>query len=294
PVIREFEPIKHNGLFVRMSELSEIDKQVLVERHLISRDLVTDNPAKAVAISADETLSIMANEEDHLRIQVLLPGFDLAACWEQAEKIDSQLEKKMNFAFSSRMGYLTACPTNVGTGMRASVMLHLPALVLTKQINRVIQAIVKLGLTVRGLFGEGTEATGNFFQISNQVSLGRSESEIIDNIFRIINQILEYEQNARTALLNQNRSSLEDQVWRSYGILKNAHIISSSESIELLSNMCLGIDVGTIKGLSRKAINELFILSQPAHLQKLESKKLSTHQRDVQRADLIRKKLKTL
>ncbi len=292
PAVNSLELMKNNGLFVKMSGVSNINKQFLVERRLISREHIANTDAKAVAISADETVSVMLNEEDHLRIQVLQPGLNLDECWKRIGKIDSQLEKKLSFAFSVKWGYLTACPTNTGTGMRASVMLHLPSLVLTKQINRVIQAIIKLGLTVRGLFGEGTEAAGNFFQISNQVSLGRSEEEIIDNIKRIIRQVLEYEQNARQVLFNQNRSSVEDQVWRSYGILKNAHIISSSETIELLSNVRLGIDLGLIKGLTRETINELFILTQPAHLQKLENKSLNPHQRDVKRAELIREKVK--
>jgi len=171
-------------------------------------------------------------------------------------------------------------------------MLHIPALVLTKQINRVIQAILKLGLTARGLFGEGTEASGNFFQISNQVSLGRSEVEIIDNIKRIIAQVLEYEQNARGVLMTQNRKNVEDQICRAFGILRNAHIISSSETIELLSNVRLGMDLGLIKGLSREILNELFIQTQPAHLQKLDGKTLNSQQRDIKRAELIREKIK--
>ena len=292
PVVKELEMIRNNGLFLRMKELSSVDKQFLVERHLISREHIAKSESKGVAISADETLSIMINEEDHLRIQVLLPGFNLDECWEMIEKVDGELEKGLQFAFSPKLGYLTACPTNTGTGMRASVMLHLPALVLTKQINRVVQAIVKLGLTVRGLFGEGTEATGNFFQISNQVSLGRSEAEIMDNIKRIIKQVIEYEQNARQSLVAKNKSTLEDQIWRSYGILKNAHIISSQEAIELLSNVTLGIDAGLINGLTREVINEVFILTQPAHLQKLDGKNLTPQQRDVKRAGIIRERLK--
>ncbi|MBI4846755.1 MAG: protein arginine kinase [Candidatus Omnitrophica bacterium] len=291
PKLKALEQIKNNGLYLKMSDVSSIDKQLLVERHLISRELVAKVQSKAVVISNDETVSIMLNEEDHLRIQVLLPGFALDDCWKKSEQIDSVLEKQLSFAFSVKWGYLTACPTNTGTGIRASVMLHLPALVLTKQINRVIQAVVKLGLTVRGLFGEGTEAAGNFFQISNQVSLGRSEDEIIDNIKRIINQIIEYEHNARNALSTKNKSSVDDQVWRSYGILKNAHIISSSEAIELLSNVRLGIDMGLIKGLTREVVNELFILTQPAHLQKLEKKTFNSQQRDTKRAELIRSKI---
>jgi len=292
PAVSGLEPIKGTGLMLKILNMSNVDKQLLVERHLISRELVANQEARAVAISSDETVSIMINEEDHLRIQVLQPGFSLDDCWHRIEQIDNDLGKKLDFAFSVKWGYLTACPTNTGTGMRASVMSHLPALVLTKQINRVIQAIIKLGLTVRGLFGEGTEASGNFFQISNQVSLGRSEEEIIDNIKRIIKQVIEYEQNARQILLTQNRSSVEDQVWRSYGTLKNAHIITSSETIELLSNVRLGIDLGLIKGLTRQIVNELFILSQPAHLQKLEGKSLNPQQRDTKRAELIRQRIK--
>jgi protein arginine kinase len=292
PALMGLDQMKKNGLFLKMEDVSEVDNQLLIERHLISKELIADKAGRAVAISSDETISIMVNEEDHLRLQILQPGFSLSECWNIAEKMDSDLEKKLNFAFSAKLGYLTACPTNTGTGMRASVMLHLPALVLTKQINRVIQAIVKLGLTVRGLFGEGTEATGNFFQISNQVSLGRSESEIIDNIKRIINQVLEYEQNARQTLLTKNKNRLEDQVWRSFGVLQNARIISSAEAIELLSNVRLGFDLDLLKGFNREVINELFILTQPAHLQKLEEKTLSTNKRDIKRAELIRTKLK--
>lgn len=299
PVVTNLEVIKNGGMFLKMSEIANLDKQLLVERHLISREHAAQSaenkPASdsgAVGLNQEETISIMVNEEDHIRLQILEAGFQLDGCWEKAEDLDRQLEKKLNFAFSVKLGYLTACPTNTGTGMRASVMLHLPALVLTKQINRVIQAILKLGLTARGLFGEGTEASGNFFQISNQVSLGRSEGEIIDNIKRIIKQVLEYEQNARQVLMTQNRNNLEDQVWRSFGILKNAHIISNSETIELLSNVRLGMDLGLIKGLTREIINELFVLTQPAHLQKLEVKVLNSHQRDVKRAELIREKIK--
>ncbi|MFH2137633.1 MAG: protein arginine kinase [Candidatus Omnitrophota bacterium] len=292
PVVRELPPIKSTGLFLKIDDISNVDKQFLVERHLISRELVSHSDSKAVAINKDETVSVMINEEDHFRIQILQPGFSLDDCWKKIEAIDRALSQRLNFAFSPKLGYLTACPTNVGTGMRASVMLHLPALVTTKQINRVIQAIIKLGLTVRGLFGEGTEASGNFFQISNQVSLGRSEEEIIDNIKRIITQVLEYEQNARQVLIKQNKNGLADQVWRSFGILKSAHIISSSETIELLSNVRLGIDLGMIKGMTSKVINELFILTQPAHLQKIENKVLNAQQRDIKRAELIRDRIK--
>ncbi|MDD5291960.1 MAG: ATP--guanido phosphotransferase, partial [Candidatus Omnitrophica bacterium] len=195
------------------------------------------------------------------------------------------------FAFSKELGYLTACPTNTGTAMRGSIMLHLPVLVMTRQINRVLDAIAKLSFTTRGLYGEGTQASGNFFQISNQVSLGQKEEEILDKLKGVIRQIIDQEKTARQALLSKHRHMLEDKIWRSYGTLINAHIITSQETVELLSMLRLGQDLGIIKGLERYLINELFILTQPAHLQKIEKKKLNPQERDIKRAELIREKL---
>ena len=279
------------SLFLKMREMSNIDKQFLVERHLISREHATGSYHKGVMISDKEIVSIMINEEDHLRIQVVQSGFNLAEARLLTDRIESELESHLNFAFSSNWGYLTACPTNVGTGMRASVMLHLPALVITNQISKVLQAIAKLSLTTRGLFGEGTEAKGNFFQISNQISLGRLEIEIIDNIERVIKQVMEYEQSARNNLLTHNKDLIEDRVGRAYGILKGVRIISSNETIDLLSSVRLGVDIGLLKDIDRGMVNELFILTQPAHLQKIEGKALTADKRDVKRAELIRKKL---
>ena len=198
----------------------------------------------------------------------------------------------MNFAFSSQWGYLTACPTNTGTGMRGSVMLHLPALVMTQQINRILAAIAKLSFTTRGLYGEGTQASGNFFQISNQVSLGHSEDDIIGKINGLIRQIIEQEGQARDALLSRRKAMLEDKIYRSFGVLKSAYIISSQETIELLSMVRMGADLGVIKDIDRRKINELFIITQPAHLQKNENKKLSSQERDIKRAEIIRERLK--
>jgi len=219
-------------------------------------------------------------------------GFNVFEAWHIIDQIDDRFSEHLPFAFLSDWGYLTACPTNTGTGMRASVMLHLPALVMTRQINRVLAAIAKLSFTTRGMYGEGTQATGNLFQVSNQVSLGHSEDEIIDNINALIRQIIEQENQARTALLSQNRAMLEDRVNRSFGILKNARIISSNETIELLSMVRLGSDLGIITELNNRHINELFIVIQPAHLQKIEGKKLTTEERDIKRAEIIREKLK--
>ena len=279
------------SLCLDIGKLDDLDKQFLVERHLMSREHTVDAENKGLCIGDREVLSIMINEEDHLRIQVMKSGFDLRDAWFIINDVDTELGDFLDYAYSVDLGYLTACPTNAGTGMRASVMLHLPSLVMTKQIGKVLQAITKLSLTARGLYGEGTEASGNFFQISNQVSLGHKEEDIIDNIDRIIKQIIGHEQSAREVLFSQNRAVLEDRIWRAYGTLKSAHIITTSETIDLLSLVRLGVDLNLIKELDRSLINELFIITQPAHLQKIEKKKLSPNQRDVKRAEIVRKRI---
>jgi protein arginine kinase len=280
-----------DGLFLRLDDLDNVDKQFLVERHLMSTEHAIRSNQKALFVNPDENVAIMVNEEDHLRIQVMESGFDLDGTWNVVNSIDNRLSELLPYAFKRDWGYLTACPTNTGTGMRGSVMLHLPALVMTRQINRVLEAIAKLSFTTRGLYGEGTQASGNFFQISNQVSLGQREEEILGNIKGVIKQIIEQEEKAREALLAEHREMLEDRIWRSYGTLRNAHIISSNETVELLSMLRLGQDLNVVKDLERGLINELFILTQPAHLQKLENKKLSSNDRDVKRAQIIRDKL---
>lgn len=280
-----------SGSYVRMVELDDVDRQFLLERHLISREHITQPEFKGVVIGDKEVISVMINEEDHLRVQVMQSGFNLQECWRIATRLDDLLHKKLKFAFSSEWGYLTACPTNTGTGLRASVMLHLPSLVMTKQINRVLQAITKLGMTARGLYGEGTEAEGNFFQISNQITMGTGEEDIIDNMERIIRQVIGHEENSRKSLMKQNREMLQDKIWRANGILRSAHIINTKEMMGLLSMVRLGVDINLISDIDRRAVNELFILTQPAHLQKIESKILSSNQRDVKRANLIRRRL---
>lgn len=289
-VMQEIDYFK-SSLFIKISELDNVDKQFLIERHLMSHEHAANPEGKALVVSKEEVLSVMINEEDHLRLQVMKPGFDLDETWKIADTIDDALAQKLDFAYSLQWGYLTACPTNTGTAMRGSVMLHLPALVMTKQISKVLNAISKLNFASRGFYGEGTQASGNFYQISNQVSLGHSEQDIIQNIHGLICQVIEQEEQARQALLLQNRPVLEDKIFRSYGVLRNAHIISSQETVELLSMVRLGIDLDIIKDVSRHAINELFIMIQPAHLQKLEGKKLSSAERDTKRASLIREKL---
>ncbi|MBI2871100.1 MAG: protein arginine kinase [Candidatus Omnitrophica bacterium] len=284
-------PHMKSALFLRIDELTETDKQFLLERHLISHEHAQGGGFRGVAISDREVISIMLNEEDHLRIQVLQSGFNLSEAWRLASSVDRELEQRLELAYSPSWGYLTACPTNTGTGLRASVMVHLPCLMMTKQIGKVLQALNKLSLAARGLFGEGTEAAGNFFQFSNQVTLGQSEEDIIDNLERVIRQIIDHEKEARKVLLGQNKEKLFDQIWRSYGTLRNSYIINSQETINLMSLVRLGVDMGIVSNIDRKVVNELFILTQPAHLQKLEGKDLTPQERDVKRAELIRGKL---
>jgi len=281
-----------NALFLRLKDLSEVDRFFLVERHLMSPEHAENVEYKALIVDPKEIVSIMVNEEDHLRIQVLQSGYNLMECWRILDEIDTELSKRLPFAYSAKYGYLTACPTNTGTGLRGSVMLHLPALVFAAQIDKVLQATAKLLLNIRGLYGEGTEASDNIFQVSNQVSMGIAEEDIVDNIERIINQIIAREEAARRAIMLKNKQALVDRISRAHGTLRNAHIITSSETIALLSAIRLGIDLGIVKNLDRRMANELLILTQPAHLQKLEGRILTANERDIKRADLIREKLK--
>lgn len=277
--------------FIDMEGLNDIDKLFLVERHLMSREHAVGQGPRGIAIDDREILSIMVNEEDHIRLQVMQSGFNLTEAWRITDEIDSELASRLTYAYSDKLGFLTACPTNVGTGLRGSVMLHLPALVFTNQANSVLQAITKLGLAVRGFYGEGTEVQGNFFQISNQVTLGRSEADIIDNIERVISQIIQREEAARKGIFLRSKEKLVDRIWRSYGTLRSAHIITSNETIELFSAIRLGIDMGIITDITIPAINDLLLLTQPAHLQKMEKKVLNSNERDLKRAEIIRKKL---
>ena len=290
-VVRQSSFFK-NFTILKMKDLAEIDRQFLLERHLMSPEHVIDPEHKALTIDEKEIVSVMINEEDHLRMQILKSGFNVIEAWRMADEIDTDLGKKIPYAFSSRWGYLTACPTNTGTGLRASVMLHLPALIMTNQIGKVFQAISKLGLTMRGFYGEGTEATGNLFQISNQVTLGHSESDLVEKIVSIVDKIVKREESTRNVLMVKNKDELVDKIWRAYGTMKSARIITSAETIKLLSAVRLGVDLGIIKDIAKTEINELFILIQPAHLQKIEGKILTPNQRDYKRADLIRKTLK--
>lgn len=289
--VKHFPPELGKYEFIRLSRIPPVDRMVLVEKHLISLQLAEGGKARAAAIREDEAISIMVNEEDHLRIQSLLPGLQLESAWWEATKVDDALEQRLAFSFDEKKGYLTACPTNVGTGMRASVMLHLPALVLTNQIGRILSAIGQLGLVVRGLYGEGTEATGNVFQISNQITLGQKEEEIVSNLQGVTRQIIEQERAARDLLIKESRDQLVDRVNRAYGVLSHAYIMSTQEALKLLSDVRLGADLQLIPQLDVRTLNVLMTSIHPGFLQKLAGQELSPHDRDLKRAAVLRDKL---
>jgi protein arginine kinase len=279
-----------NFHFIALKDLSEIEIQILIEKHLISPNL-TRFPESGILISENEQVSIMVNEEDHLRTQLYLPGYQLEDGLNQVFELDDWLEENINYAFDEKFGYLTSCPTNVGTGMRASVMMHLPALILTKQLNRMIPAISQFGLVVRGIYGEGSESLGNIFQISNQITLGKSEKDIVLDLASVVKQLIEQERLARTYIHEQMGLSLEDQVFRSYGTLKHARIIESKEAAQCISNVRLGIDLGMIENTSKNILSELMILTQPGFVQRYANRRLSPRERDIYRASLIRERL---
>ena len=275
-----------------LQDLSALEKQVLVERHLISREHAAKGIGSAVVMNRKQTLSIMINEEDHLRMQSIRSGLQLKSAFKLVDKVDSTLEARLDIAYDEKLGYLTACPTNVGTGMRASAMLHLPGLVLSDLINQVIQAVNKIGLAVRGLYGEGTEAMGNLFQISNQTTLGEKEEEIIARLTKVIETIIDKEHDARQVLMQKKSDTLSDQIGRAYGVLTYAHAMTSKEALNLLSVMKLGVDLGAFPEDRRLPVDELFIETQPAHLQKTSQQKLNAEERDFLRAQIIRDRLK--
>lgn len=285
-------PMLKKSFFVNYKGLSETDRQFLLERHLISREHAADGGKKAVVISPNEVVSIMVLEEDHLRSQVFQSGLNLVEAWRLMDQLDTALENELTYAFQPNLGYLTACPTNVGTGMRASCMVHLAGLVMTKQIGKVIQALVKMNLAARGFLGEGTEAAGNFYQFSNQQTLGQREEEIVEGLERVMKQVVGHEKESRNYLLEKKRSQLEDQIWRAAGTLKSARLISSGEALGLLSLLRLGIDLGFVQNLGKANLNALFLFIQPAHLQKLMGASLNAAERDQKRAELLRTRLK--
>jgi protein arginine kinase len=278
--------------YLNLGDLTPLDRQLLVERQLVSRELANSEGPRGVAVTPQENVSVMINEEDHLRLQVMRSGFALDEAWQEIDRLDDLIESRLNYAFHDDFGYLTACPTNVGTGMRSSVMLHLPALGLAKQIDKVFRALQKINLAVRGLYGEGTRASGDFYQISNQVTLGKSETTILTEIREVIPQIIAYERQARQTLVRESRHALQDRVARAFGTLRSATMMTSEETMELLSSVRLGINVGLLEDISIPTVNELFIHTQPAHLQKLMGAPLDGEERNSARARYLRTRLR--
>lgn len=287
-------PKMKSGTFLDVANLSDLEKQVLVERHLISRELCEGEEGTGVYINKAQNCSVMINEEDHLRIQFLKTGFNLKPVWKLTDAFDSELEKSLDIAFSPEIGYLTACPTNLGTGLRASVMMHLPGLLISNEMERVIRAVNQLGITVRGLFGEGSDPTGHIFQISNQQTLGESETKILDRLSSVLKTIIGHEMNARYKYLEENSQQVCNRIGRAYGILKNAHIISSDEALNLLSVIRVAVDFGILPEETRAEIDRLMIECQPGHIQYAVKESIDPEIRDIARANKLREEFDKL
>ena len=279
------------GLLLKMQDCTAIERQVLVERHLVSHELGDGARPRGIYMAPDERVSIMVNEEDHLRLQALTPGFQLAEAWSLADSADDDLDQSLDYAFSEEIGFLTACPTNAGTGLRASVLIHLPALVLLEEIQRVLKSIMQVGLNVRGLYGEHSEIMGNLFQISNQTTLGRSERDSIESLERVTRQIIETEERARERMVRDARTQLEDKVWRAYGTLRYCRSIQAKEVINLCSAVRLGVAMGLDGLCPLRVVNELLVLTQPAHLQRQAGVEMAPSERNIHRAQVVRERL---
>ena len=274
-------------------ELDYLQRQILLEKQLISPEHAQSAESTCgVMLSLDGAISIMINEEDHLRVQSLLPGLQIERCWQAASQADDWLERQLDYAFDEKWGYLTSCPTNLGTGMRASVMMHLPALQMSGQGHAAFQRLAQLGLAVRGIYGEGSEAVGNFYQISNQLTMGQTEEGLCQYLTGLILQVVSQEKMLRQQMLQGTNKNLEDRVGRAFGVLHYARVISSNEALNLLSDLRLGVDMGLIQGISPAVITELMIAIRPAHLQQYKGQAMQPQERDALRAELIQEKLR--
>jgi protein arginine kinase len=293
PAVEALAPMK-DAFSQELADLGPVQKQVLVERHLISREHAARGDGSAAVIERRQRFSFMINEEDHLRMQSIQAGMKLTECYQALSELDTELEDSLEFAFDAQLGYLTTCPTNLGSGMRASAMLHLPGLVLADQITQVLQAVHKIGLAVRGLYGEGTESLGNLYQISNQSTLGESEEAIIERLDRVISQVAAHERNAREKLLEDEPSMVADKIGRAYGVLRHAHLIDSKEALNHLSLLRLGAGVGFFPQEAVATCDTLLMDIQPAHLQLHAGRKLSPDERDAIRAEILRERLHSL
>jgi protein arginine kinase len=284
------------GITLELAELSPLSRRVLLERHLISRELAGEAGESlargaGLLVGPRDTLGAMVNEEDHLRLQALVSGLRLQDAYQRVDRLDEELGAQLPFAYHQEYGYLTSCPTNVGTGLRASVLIHLPGLVLTKEIGKVLQGISQVGLTFRGLYGEGSEVVGSFFQISNQTTLGKSEEDLIEQLERITGQVIRYEQDARRVLLRDAPALIDDKIWRAYGLLRYARSLSFEEVMNLLSGVRLGVSLNLLSGLRVYTLNKIMIYSQSAHLDQSAGRSLSDAECDLHRAAYVRRVL---
>lgn len=277
--------------FYRLSQLPAPDRRVLVEKHLISPQLARQPQAAALAVSRDERASLMVNEEDHLRLQVMESGRNLPAAWQAADDMDNRLEADLEYAFDPELGYLTACPTNLGTGMRASAMVHLPVLALSGRVGALLQAVTKIGYAVRGLYGEGTEAVGNLFQVSNQRTLGMAEEEIVGHLDQVLVQVIQAERESRQELRSQSPDHLADRVGRAYGVLRGARILSTAEAMRLTSDVRLGVALGLLPEVDYGTLNALWVICRSGYLTRSVGREMPALERDVLRARLVREHL---
>jgi protein arginine kinase len=283
--------ISKSGCFIESENIDEFSRDILIERHLISQEFLRDDRPRGLFINEDETSSLMVNEEDHLRMQAVSSGMNIRQAMATASDIDEQLGSVLEYDTDPRLGYLTACPTNVGTGMRASVLIHLPGLVLTKEMDAILSQVAKIGLTVRGFYGEGSDVVGNLFQISNQTTLGRSEDDLIESLEKVTRQLIAYEQDARGKMFADAPYQIKDKIWRALGILAMARVLTSDEVMNLLSAARLGVSTEIIKGIDLALLNELLLYTRRAHLQRLMGRRMTAEDRDIARAKLIRQRL---
>lgn len=273
---------------IKMKDMKQLERMAMVEKHLISRDLAKRHEKGAVLLSLDEDVSIMLNEEDHIRLQVIYPGFKIKEAYYYAQKLDDVIEEKIDYAFDPTLGYLTSCPTNIGTGLRASVMLHLPALTITRNINSILNTVSQVGMTIRGLYGEGSNIMGNVYQISNQVTLGLSEEDIVNNLIAVTNKIIDQEIHARRLMYEKQPLAMQDEIYRALGCLKYARLLTTSDALNLLSKVRMGVEMGIIRDIDISKINMLFTKVQPATLQLTAQKDMDAAARDAARAEFMR------
>ncbi len=289
-VLESSSVLKNTVKFIDLSKMEDYEKQAIAERHLISPQMMENDIKRGLLLSDDNKVSILLNEEDHIRIQVMEAGFDLDSCFEQANRIDDLMEETVDYAFDEQIGYLTCCPTNAGTGMRASVMVHLPALTMSRTINQVIDSLSQLGITVRGIFGEGSKATGHIYQISNQLTLGAAEEDILDKFKQIVTEVIDKEREMRRRLYAADQYRLEDRLMRSLGVLRHAVILSSGEAMRCLSDVRLGVDLGLISDVKPQTLNAITYEILPANIMK-EYNLSDPTERDLKRAEIVKERM---